>query len=176
MLVGDRIVEGIDDALALVQLLGIAVGIVEIVGPAAVGVDRDRAVDSDDGSADVRRRPVDVLDREHGAAVGIGVVGEHVARRRRVTGISGVAGVDAALGHGIRTVGIGIGRRPVVDARVDYGGGAPRQRAVGHADRVSEAVGLGLADGERLKLGLVRRVERRRIVGDLAVLDPDLGA
>ena len=82
--VGNGVAEGVGDDLTLRQSIGVGVGVVERIGPAAVGQERQRAVDADQRLPDIDGRAVD---RGHGlgvASIDVGVVGQHVAGRRRV--------------------------------------------------------------------------------------------
>ncbi len=133
--ISDRVGEHVLTRRARHQRLGVGIGVVERVGPGAVGIERQAAVLADQRRS---RRPGGAFAHArhagHGQGiaqrrVGIAVVGQHIARRRRIAG--DVAG--AALAHCIATVGV-VGRvRRVVDDR------GRREGAVGELELLDAA-------------------------------------
>src|SRR4029079_3251927 len=147
--VGNRVAERVGERAADIERLHAAVGVVDVVAVAAVGVELERAVvagqvgaDGAGGGAELHRG-----DAERGVGiVDVVVVAEHVAAGVGA-GIGGAVRVDAGL---VGTAGIGGGGRIVVGA-VDgdrQRGGVAAALSVGN--RVAERVGERAADIERL--------------------------
>ncbi len=160
----------------LPQRLHGGVGLVHRVGEGAGGIEDEAAVSAGESRAErsVRRAEADRGDGLGVARIGIGVVGEDVAGRRRAAGAVG----DAALLGGVGRIGDrrrrGVRRRRgnEDDVRVVVGGGkgAGREDAGGGGAAVGvDAVAAGGRAGRR----------RQRPVGDgggEAVVRCDVGA
>ena len=120
---------------------------------AAVRVDRERAaVGADDARADIA---CDTVDGSHGqrVAVGIGVVGDHVARCRRV------------LGRGVR---VGVGGRSGIRHGPDEGLRRGRAVRIGSRDRDAVRAADAGARCDRARDDAGRRMDaqaRRQIAG-----------
>ena len=177
VLVGHRVIEHFGGARSLRQLLRVGVRIVECIGPAAVGVDRHRPIGACDRTADVRGRAVDVLDGQYRATVDVRIVGEHVARSRRVAREGRVAGINSGFDDEVGAVDVSMRDGRIVHALIDDRDGRPGQRAVRHSDRVGEGVVRTLTGGKRLQRGFEGGIEIGGVISDLAVArDPDVRA
>ena len=167
-LVGHRVAEHVGHHGVLRQRLGVGIAVVQCVGVAAVGGDRDRAIGAGHRHADIEGNPCHLSHGQKMVDVDIGVVGQHVAGRRRITWKRGVGRIYAGLDYRIARVGVGVRYRRVVAAGdgycegrtcnapmsvIDGGDVAERQRLT-LCKKIEAVVGEFIAPGHRAVIGV----------------------
>ncbi len=163
--VAHRVGEHIRPGLARAKRVGVGVGVGQGIGPAAIGADRQCAVQAHDGTAGANADGIAAM-RDQGyrlriACIAVGVIGQHVARGGRIPRHQRLI---ARFGHRIQTVGIRHGHRAVIGAGDGDGDGpgVGRVGAIAHRHRICQRQHLARAQEIKVGGGVIAPVDAGR--------------